>query len=271
MRLEAKLFCLAAAGLLMSVPVARAQDSAKASQLLAAAKQASGGAAWDALTSWHESGQITMGGQNGSYSSSSDLHQLGLGASATIGGVTLAHGFDGKTPWASDPDGVHKETDPAAIAAASEDAYVSAYGFFFPDRFPAQFDYAGQKQADGVDYDAVKVTPQGATPFEIWIDRKTHLISRFVEIGGPQPEIATMSDFAVSGGITAPPHHPPGQRRSEGGGAAACRRDRLPADRPQPLRGAGREDGAAATPPGNAPPAIGRISRRVPAFARRSF
>ncbi len=206
MRLETKLFGFAVAGLLAAVPPAYAQDGAgKASQLLAAAKQASGGATWDSLASWHESGQITMGGQTGSYSSSSDLHQLGLGATATVGGVTLAHGFDGKTPWATDPDGVHKETDPAAAAAATEDAYVSAYGFFFPDRFPAQFDYAGARKADGADYEAVKVTPQGGTPFEVWIDSRTHLVSRFVEVGGgQQPEVAVMSDFVATGGITAP-------------------------------------------------------------------
>src|SRR6267378_203433 len=54
---------------LLYLPRARADHHAcdEAAHLLAAAKEASGGAHWEAIVTWHESGKITKAGVEGTF------------------------------------------------------------------------------------------------------------------------------------------------------------------------------------------------------------
>ena len=63
------------------------------------------------------------------------------------------------------------------VAQAIQDAYRGGYGYFFPQRFPAAFESAGERQADGKTYQALKVTPKGAEPMEVWFDPASHLFA----------------------------------------------------------------------------------------------
>jgi hypothetical protein len=134
--------------------------AARGAELLAQAKAASGGAAWDQLGGWHESGAAIVADTQGSYDTWCDLHRIGMTNHHVLGGVTQTRGFDGSVVWLDDGvNPVRVIQAPQALASARQGAYVSAWGFFFPDRFAAQRIYIGSTSADGSDFDVVQVTP----------------------------------------------------------------------------------------------------------------
>ncbi len=182
-----------------------AENPDKANALIEAAKQAMGGAAWDKVVTWHETGQVTAGGLTGSYESWEDLHTLHNSGSYVLGPVSGSQGWDGTQAWSTDnTKEVRIETSREAIAQAIQDAYRGGYGFFFPERFAGTREYAGSRHADGATYEAVKVTPQGAEPFEIWFDPASHLIVREVQLTGTVLHSFILSDFSAFDGILAP-------------------------------------------------------------------
>jgi aspartyl protease/PDZ domain-containing protein len=179
--------------------------ASKADSLLAAAKQAMGGAAWDKVVTWHETGKIAGGGLSGTYESWADLPSLRNSNTYVLGPSSGGSGWDGKRAWTMDSTKeVRVETSGEAVAQALQDAYRGQYGFFFPDRFKSQREYAGQKSADGKTYDVLQLTPQGAEPFELWLDPENHRVEREVQLTGGQPQTFILSDFASFDGLLVP-------------------------------------------------------------------
>jgi hypothetical protein len=184
---------------------AAAQSPDKAGSLIEAAKAASGGPAWDKVVTWHETGKVTAGGLSGTYESWSDLTSLHNSGHYALGPATGGNGWDGKRLWTTDSSKeVRVETSKEAVAQAIQDAYRGAYGFFFPKRFTARSEYVGTRTADGKSYDAVKLTPQGAEPFELWFDSATHRIAREVQLTGGMPHTFILSDFETFAGLQLP-------------------------------------------------------------------
>jgi len=182
-----------------------AETPDKANALIQAAEQAMGGAAWAKVITWHETGQVTAGGLSGSYESWQDLQTLHNSGSFILGPVSGSQGWDGKQAWTTDnTKEVRIETSGEAVAQAIQDAYRGGYAFFFPDRFASVREYAGARQAEGAAYEAVKITPRGSEPFEIWFDPATHLIAREVQLTGGQPHTFILSNFSRVGGILVP-------------------------------------------------------------------
>ncbi len=182
-----------------------AQAPAKAEALIEAAKAATGGAAWDRVVTWHERGQLSAGGLHGSYESWSDLTSLHNSGFYTLGPDSGGAGWDGKRSWTTDSSKeVRIETSKEAVTQAIQDAYRSSYAFYFPGRFPAKREYAGARTADGKTYEAVKLTPQGADPFEVWFDPATHRIAREVQLTGGMPHTFLVSDYAPFDGLQVP-------------------------------------------------------------------
>jgi hypothetical protein len=182
-----------------------AEKPDQASALIEAAKQAMGGDAWDKVVTWHETGQVTAGGLHGSYESWADLKSLNNSGSYVLGPVSGSQGWDGKQAWTTDnTKEVRIETGGEAVAQAIQDAYRSGYGFFFSDRLASTREYVGARQADGVSYAAVTITPQGAEPIEVWFDPVTHLVAREVQLTGSQPHTFILSNFSRVDGILEP-------------------------------------------------------------------
>jgi hypothetical protein len=194
-------WCLVAA-VAMSVMGASAEDSShRAIAILAAAKAASGGEVWDKITGWHERG--THGSV--AYETLLDYRQYGALFRQTRDGKTSVRGYNGAVAWDMGPDGqVTISTDPKLLADARLSAYGSTTAYFFPDRFPARFEYLGQRAEGNAHYDRLRITPEGANSFEIWIDRSTHLVAKLVDRTGPKPVVATMSDYKDINGLKLP-------------------------------------------------------------------
>ena len=176
-----------------------------ADALIAAAKSASGGAAWDKVVTWHETGKVTAGGLSGTYEQWEDLTSLHTVGGYSLGPVIGGNGWDGNSAWTTDNSKeVRVEKSGESVAQAMQDAYRNGYAFFFPSRFKATHEYAGPRTADGKTYEAVKFTPAGAEPFEAWFDPATHLIVREIQLTGGQPHTFMFSDFAREGALLVP-------------------------------------------------------------------
>lgn len=166
--------------------------------ILAAAKEASGGRAWDSLPGSREVG--SRGATR--YETWLDFRRLGMKLESSLEGVVTAQGFNGDVQWRRGPDGkVATSRDPAELREAVLTAYVSTSGYYFPDRFAATARYVRHAAEGGRAFDVVEVTPEGGRGAELWFDRKTHLLGRVVDRQGPQPVTVEISDYRKVGDV----------------------------------------------------------------------
>jgi hypothetical protein len=177
---------------------AAAQQAPDAATIVAAAKQASGGAAWDNLDGSYESG--THGGAP--YETWLDFHSYGMRSVEHRPGGAVARGFNGSAVWRWTPkDGAKIDDSPAARIEAIVTAYVATGGYFFPDRFPATLSWKRAVTEGGRTYDVIEAVPQGARAFELWFDRTSHLLGRIVDTTGTPAVSVELSDYRETGPV----------------------------------------------------------------------
>jgi hypothetical protein len=199
---------VAAAALLYvlhSVHAGEIDPAARADALIAESKEASGGSAWDRAVLWHESGRVAAGGLVGEYQAWASMRTLHSVQRYVLGPVSGSNGWDGEEAWTTDSSGeVRLETSGESVAQARQDAYRGVYAFYLAAPFAATRIYVGRRAADGTDYDAIRITPDGAEPFEAWLDPSTHLVEREVQLTGGQPHVFIFSDFRRFDGVLVP-------------------------------------------------------------------
>jgi len=173
--------------------------------LLAAAKAASGGAAWDALRTQHSVVKLGAAGLEGTAERWSDIENGRALLRFSIGPITGALGNDGKVVWTQDGTDEPKiETSSTALELAANAAYRDRLAFWFPDRVPARIEYKERAQADGRAYDVLLITPKGGRAFEFWLDPQTKLIERLVENEGEATRTEVYSDRREVQGVRIP-------------------------------------------------------------------
>lgn len=168
--------------------------------VIAGAKRATGGAAWDKVQGCHEEG--THGGGAIHYTTRFRLDAYGMRVDGERGGQTRTMGFNGKQAWQSaGPGKTSIASDGPAFSEAILTAYLSINGFFFPDRFPAAIRTLREASEGGRSYDILEVTPSGTRPVEIWFDRDTHLIRRIADPHGTPPTRVDADEYRQMGGF----------------------------------------------------------------------
>ena len=173
-----------------------AQQVPDAAQVIAAAKQATGGAEWDKIDGSYEVG--LHGDER--YTTWLDYRHYGMLVMTPKG----SRGFNGTTTWKSDAGGaVTRDDSPEALREAIVTAYVSNNGYFFPDRFPARLTWLRSVSEGGATYDVVEALPQGGRAIELWFDRATHLLVRVVDTSGNGVTVEG-SDFRRVGALLIP-------------------------------------------------------------------
>ncbi|WP_372785206.1 hypothetical protein [Phenylobacterium sp.] len=172
--------------------------SRDAQRVLTAARAAAGGAGWNYLRGWHETGR--MGGL--AYESWFDPLRYGMRIETQEPGGVHVHGFNGQGEWEILPNGeVHGGDGLPTVAAARTTAFLAVYGFFYPGRFDARGGYLGVRQAQGRAFDVVEVKPYGGQARELWFDRRTHLLGRIVARDGGAPAAVEVSDYRKIGPV----------------------------------------------------------------------
>jgi hypothetical protein len=188
--------------LLAPAGVCLAED---ATQILAAAKQASGGAAWDAILSTHTKGRLETGGLVGAFESWDDVRRGRSLDRFSLGPVSGAQGFDGTSVWSQDSSGqVRLEQGGEAREAAANDAYRRSLAFWFPERWPATIELAGEQREGERSFHVVRITPKGGRPYDVWVDAATFLFDRTVEKTAAETRTVVLSDYREVGRVKLP-------------------------------------------------------------------
>ncbi len=176
--------CCIALALLCGSAIAQtaAKSAPDPAAVLAAAKAASGGAAWDTRTSLHTLVALRAGGHTGA---AERWSEIGTGRSYLrfeLGPMSGVFGFDGKVAWTQEPSGRTQVVDDDSEAKlAVNAAYRDQLAFWFPERHAATIAYKGRSPAEGADFDVISITPSGGREFELWVNVETKMIERLVE------------------------------------------------------------------------------------------
>ena len=178
---------------------AEAQGYSRAAQrVLREARAATGGAGWNLLRGWRETGH--MGGL--AYQAWLDPLRYGLRVEIEEPAGRRVHGYNGQGEWQVLPSGATLTVqDPAAVARTRAEAFFAVGGFLFPGRFDARGDYVGVRRLAGRAFDVVSVKPWGAAPRDLWFDRRSHLLARMVDHGGAKPRTIEVSDYRRVGPV----------------------------------------------------------------------
>ncbi|MFL5295603.1 MAG: hypothetical protein ACJ798_04395 [Phenylobacterium sp.] len=172
--------------------------SRQAQQVLMRGRGAAGGAAWNYLRGWHETGR--EGGVP--YEAWYDPIRYGMRVERRGPAGLDVRGFNGLGAWRITPAGVASGTgDPGPVGEARSEAFFAMEGFYFSGRFDAAGRYLGPRRADGKSFEAVEVKPYAAPPRELWFDRSTGLLSRIVARVGGRTVITQLSDYRKVGPV----------------------------------------------------------------------
>ncbi len=173
--------------------------------VLARAKEASGGKAWDAVASRHVRARLHVGGLDGSAESIEDVRTGHHALRYSLGPLKGAQGFDGTTAWTQDASGqARAEESEDARREAADEAYRTALAFWYPRRWPGQVESLGRREDGPRRFDVLRITPRGGRPFELWIDAASGLFDRVVETGAVDRRTAFFSDFREVDGVKVP-------------------------------------------------------------------
>jgi hypothetical protein len=174
-------------------------------KILAAAKAASGGAAWDALRTQHSKTTVSAAGISGTAERWSDISNGRSLIKYNIGPVSGAAGFDGKVAWSQDGSGQSRaETSDVARELAVNAAYRDKLAFWFPERGAAQITFLDRVTDEGATFDVIRIVPEGGRAFQFWINTETHLIERLVEREADETRTEFLMDLRQVEGVKIP-------------------------------------------------------------------
>ena len=200
-----------------ATPVA-ADAGTDAASLLARYKAAAGGVDWDSVASLRTEGRLATGGLEGTYVAVQDLRSLRSVARYELGPVKGANGYDGRTAWSQDPGGEVAALDaPAARRRVLTQAWLDAFGYWFPDRLAAQYGKVTRREDGGRAWDVVEATPAGGDPVVIWLDPATHLLARVQQRQDQDTLTTVFDDWRDTGNGLRLPFHA-GSTRTDAAG-----------------------------------------------------
>jgi hypothetical protein len=197
------LFFILLAVIVIAAHTGLSSESAK--EILAKAKQASGGAAWDSIRSIYTKTKITAAGLNGTAESWEDILTGRTFSRIELGPMTGARGFDGKVLWSQDSSKqVRAEEGGDAREGGANEAYRRSLSYWFPVRWEGRIEYSGEKQENNRQFHVIRITPKDGRPFDIWIDGATYLFDRIVEKTALETRTTFLSDYRQISGIKVP-------------------------------------------------------------------
>jgi len=175
------------------------------SDLFASFKAATGGSAWDSVTTFVTECSIEQGGLTGVDENWQDATTGKYADRFTIGGVTGGDGFDGVKSWVVDSAGIPRYVDSdEETRIAITTAYLTALSYWYPTRRAGTSVYDGSSTSDGTTFDKVTVTPVGGLPIDLWFDRSSHLLVKTVETTSNKTVTTTFSNYEALDGIILP-------------------------------------------------------------------
>jgi hypothetical protein len=172
--------------------------SPTAQRVLGQARAAVGGAGWNLLRGWHETGRR----DGRPYEAWLDPVRYGLRTEIHEADGVAVHGFNGGGDWRISTGGQVTGADVSTrVSEGRTEAFFETRGYFYPGRFDAHADLVGVRSFKGRSFDVVRVKPWGGTARELWFDRRTHLLARQVDRSGGKPAVLAFSDYRKVGPV----------------------------------------------------------------------
>jgi len=173
--------------------------------ILARVRQATGGAAWDAIRTDHVKAKLTAGGMTGAVESWDDVLRGRFVDKVVLGPVMQGQGFDGHVVWSQDTSKqVRKEEGGEERMATANEAYRRSLSYWYKDRRPGTIEPAGARQDAGRSFEVIRITPADGRPFDLWVDTATFLPDRVVEKMAMETRTTFMSDYRDVEGVKVP-------------------------------------------------------------------
>ena len=175
-----------------------------ATELLAQAREAAGGAAWDRVAQLEAHGRIVTSGLPGQWQRVDDLRRGRFTEASDVGVFRVAEGFDGTQRWRQDPSGgVHALDAPFSRAMSVTDAWLARRGWL-RDEAGVELGPVATREQGGHAADVVTATPPGGQAVELWFDARTHLLARSVRRMPISTQAVAYADYRAVDGLQLP-------------------------------------------------------------------
>lgn len=184
---------------------AAAESPLSPAEILARAKIAQGGEAWDRVRTLRLTGTISSGGLSGTATRVTDVRTGRFHDTWVLGPMKGANGFDGQEAWSQDSSGQSRAdgADTPRRTAITE-SYRRAQVWWYPARHAAEVRALGERQERGRRFHILSISPVGGRPFELWVDASTWLFDHTVEHIDVDTFITYLSDWQDVGGVKVP-------------------------------------------------------------------
>ena len=185
--------------------------------IIAAFRDATGGAAWDGLQGVHRTD--THDGQT--LVSWVDLRRPAMRLESQGSGDRRVEGFNGRDVWwrgdRFDEIGLGFGVSRGLLDQyqAATNAFIAAQGYFFPDRFPFAARWIREEREGEAVLDVVELTPDGGYVRDYWFDRSSGLLVRITIPEDPQAVRIEYGDYRPVGPVRVA--HATTLRSSRGG------------------------------------------------------
>ncbi|HEX3764731.1 MAG TPA: aspartyl protease family protein [Kofleriaceae bacterium] len=185
-------------------PPAPPPSEGAAAAILAAARAASGGEAWDRVQVIESKGTIAVGGLTGTLESIEDVAHGRARVALHLGPIDSLEGFDATGGWDRAPGGeVTRRDAPEAIARSRTRAWMVRRGYLRPGS--ASYRDLGARDDHGRRLRGLAATPDGGAPTELWFDDAGQLARTSQQLG-PFTIVTDYSDWREVGGVRLPFH-----------------------------------------------------------------
>src|SRR6185295_3354524 len=173
--------------------------------LLARAKEAAGGAAWDGVRTITTTAKVETGGLSGEATSWDEVTTGRYSTEYQLGPVHGAEGFDGIGAWTVEASGqVIRNEKGESYESAIERAYLTALAYWYPERRKGSVEPLGNRTENGRSFVGIQASAEGGRPQELWFDAKTNLLDHTVDRVNAQTRRTIFSDYRKVQGVKLP-------------------------------------------------------------------
>jgi len=185
-----------------AAPAAPPSAAAPEAPILAAARAAAGGDAWDRVEVIESTGTIALGGLTGTLTSIEDVAHGRGRVALHLGPIDSLEGFDATGGWDRAPGGeVTRRDAPEAIARSRTRAWMVRRGYMHPGG--ARYRDLGARDDHGQRLRGLEATPDGGAPTELWFDDAGHLARTSQQVS-LFTVVTEYSDWRGVGGVQLP-------------------------------------------------------------------
>jgi predicted aspartyl protease len=192
-------------GLLLLILPAPYWASTPGDALLARAREAAGGKAWDKINALSYQGADNSSGMAGQTSDVDDVRTGRALSDSDFEVVRYKEVWDGAQHWRQDQSGgVHRLDSEFAQQATITDEWLTRRAYLKPGAEKAVLGPVQSQTDAGKNFDTIWITPLGGQPVQFWFDSTTHLLAKTVRTMPITIQVTTYSGYRTVSGVLLP-------------------------------------------------------------------